>query len=122
MRRVVDTTLEGDPSLIPAHVAQKVSERIQRAERQNAAMDGQRYAALAGQLEFFDLRELQDLMVSKALWPRFEPRFGKKESLSTKFGQLAELRNGLRHSRSIDEITRKEGEAAILWFEQTLAK
>ena len=40
-----------------------------------------------------------------------------KQTLSAKFGQLAELRNGIRHSRTVDEVTRKEGEAAILWFE-----
>ena len=39
-----------------------------------------------------------------------------------KFNQLAELRNGLRHSRTVDEVTRKEGEAAILWFGQVLAR
>jgi hypothetical protein len=44
------------------------------------------------------------------------------ETLSAKFGQLAELRNGIRHSRAVDEITRKEGEAAIPWFEQVLAR
>ena len=122
MRKVIEACLGGDPSLVPSHVTQRVNERIQRAERQNAAMDGQRYEALAGKLEYFDLRELQDVMVSKALWPRFESRFGTKDSLSAKFNQLAELRNGLRHSRSIDEITRKEGEAAILWFRQTLTR
>ena len=47
-----------------------------------------------------------------------EGRFGNKEMLGRRFGQLADLRNGIRHSRSVDEITRKEGEAAILWFEQ----
>ena len=31
-------------------------------------------------------------------------------------GCIAELRNSIRHSRTVDEITRKEGEAAILWF------
>ena len=41
--------------------------------------------------------------------------------LETKFGQFAELRNGIRHSRSVDEVTRKEGEAAILWFEKVLS-
>ena len=34
--------------------------------------------------------------------------------------QLAELRNSIRHSRSVDEITEKEGEAAILWFKKVL--
>jgi hypothetical protein len=31
---------------------------------------------------------------------------------------LAELRNALRHTRTVDEITRKEGEAALIWFKQ----
>lgn len=122
MRQVVDVTLEGDEALLPQHVAQRVDERIQRAERQNAAIDGQRYATLSGKLEFFDLRELENVIAGKTLWSRFESRFGSKVSLATKFTQLAELRNSLRHSRSIDEIALKEGEAAILWFDQTLAK
>ena len=61
------------------------------------------------------------MIVSKSLWPRFEPWFRSKEALSVKFNQLAELRNGIRHSRTVDEITRKEGEASILWFRQALA-
>jgi hypothetical protein len=34
--------------------------------------------------------------------------------------QLAELRNCIRHSRAVDDVTRKLGEAAILWFHQVL--
>lgn len=33
-----------------------------------------------------------------------------------RFHQLADLRNSIRHSRDVDEVTRKDGEAAILWF------
>ena len=77
---------------------------------------------LPARLEFADLRELQQIITSTATWARFEPRFVNKETLNAKFGQLAELRNGIRHSRAVDEITRKEGEAAILWFEQVLKK
>jgi hypothetical protein len=51
----------------------------------------------------------------------FAPHFGSKEMLAMRFGQLAELRNGIRHSRSVDEMTQKDGEAALLWFEQVLA-
>ena len=36
--------------------------------------------------------------------------------------QLADLRNCIRHSRAVDEITRKEGEAALLWFQQGLER
>ncbi len=122
VRRMIDEALGGDASLLPPHVSQKVSERIQAALRKNPALDDRRLALLEGKLEYCDLRELQDVIMGKPTWPRFEPRFVSKETLGTRFNQLAELRNGLRHSRTVDEITRKDGEAAILWFNQLLGK
>ncbi|MBU1417324.1 MAG: DUF262 domain-containing protein [Proteobacteria bacterium] len=123
LRKVIETVLLADNQhLFPPHILQKVNERIQRAAKKNAALDGDYYDTLAGKLEFCDLRELQDAIVTKALWPQFQPRFTNKETLIAKFGQLAELRNAIRHSRTADEITRKEGEAAILWFGAILDK
>ena len=122
LREVIAKALGDDLGLLPQHVVQKVEERIQRASKKNAAMDMGYYQSLAGKLEFCDLRELQDTFTSKTLWPQFEPRFTNKETMNAKFGQLAELRNGIRHSRTVDEIARKEGEAAILWFEQVMKK
>jgi hypothetical protein len=66
------------------------------------------------------LRELQDTVTNKALAPSFQSRFSNKETLVKRFDQLAELRNGIRHSRTVDEVTRKEGEASLLWFKQVL--
>jgi hypothetical protein len=65
---------------------------------------------------------LQDTITGKAPWMQFESRFGAKATLNTKFDQLAELRNGIRHSRAVSEVVRKEGEAAILWFREVLGK
>ena len=118
LRRGIDAALDSDPAQLPPHVRQKIEERLQTAAKKNAALDSNRYESLAGKLEYADLRELQDTITNKALWQRFEGRFANKETLGRRFGQLADLRNGIRHSRSVDEITRKEGEAAILWFEQ----
>ena len=59
----------------------------------------------AVRLEYCDLRELEDTLLSKALWRDFEKRFVNKVTLSAKFGQLADLRNGIRHSRSVEEVT-----------------
>ena len=119
--RVVDE-LANDAGRLPSHVAQKADERVQAAAKKNAAIDLDEYKQLRRLLEYCDLRELQDTILNKGLWSQFEKRFASKETLSAKFGQLAELRNGIRHSRSVDEVTRKEGEAAILWFEQVLAR
>lgn len=121
LRKVVCATLADDESKLPPHVVQKVNERIAAAGKKNPALDTGRYATLAGKLEYADLRELQDTITSKALGPLFQTRFPNKEALAKRFDQLAELRNGIRHSRTVDEVTRKEGEAAILWFEKLLA-
>ena len=118
LRLGIDRALEGDVALLPQHVRQRVEERLQMAVRKNAALDGERYQSLGGKLEYADLRELQDTITNRGLWHRFEGRFASKETLGRRFEQLADLRNGIRHSRSVDEITRKDGEAAILWFEQ----
>ena len=122
LRRVIADHLDGDTSRLPSHVQERVKERLQLAARKNPVIDSDHYASLTGQLEYFDLRELQDTITNKTLWPEFESRFGTEEALATRFGQLAELRNSIRHSRTVDEITRKDGEAAILWFRQVLEK
>ncbi len=118
LRQGIDTALHSDPTLLPSHVRQKIEDRLQLAAKKNPGLDGDYYDTLAGKLEYADLRELQDMIANKGLWQRFERRFANKETLARRFGQLADLRNGIRHSRSVDEISCKEGEAAILWFEQ----
>jgi hypothetical protein len=122
LRDQIVEALGNDPTGLPPHVSQKLEERIQNAARKNAAIDPEQYKLLDKRIEYLDLRDLQDTILSKALWQAFERRFANKETLMGKFGQLAELRNGIRHSRSVDEITRKEGEAATLWFERVLRR
>ena len=122
IRNLIDNALDGEADLLPSHIANKVDERLQQAIKKNAAMDSEHYETLHGQLEFFDLRELQDTILNKMLWSRFQERFGSKGTLEKRFDQLAELRNAIRHSRSVDDATRKEGEVAILWFQTLLAR
>ena len=120
IRSTVFEALKGDVNSIPTHILQKIDERIRMAIRRNPALDSNHYNSLAGRLEYADLRELEDIIVNRALWENFESTFGGKGILATRFQQLSELRNGIRHSRSVDEITRMEGEAALLWFEKIL--
>jgi hypothetical protein len=122
LRTAIVAGLDKDVAKVPDHIRIKVDDRISRAARKNAALDVERLQGLTGKLEYFDLRELQDTLASKALWPLFERRFINKEGLATKFDQLAELRNSIRHSRAVSEIVRKEGEAAILWFNEVLSR
>lgn len=122
LRRIIAIALDGDASKLPSHVQQRVEERLQTSAKKNLTGELNHHQSLNGKLEYCDLRELQDTIMNKLLWPLFERRFVNKDTLGAKFGQLAELRNGLRHSRSVDEIARKEGEAALLWFGQVLSR
>jgi hypothetical protein len=122
LRSTVDNTLGSDATKLPPHVLQKIEERLQAAAKKHAALDLDNHQTLSRELEYADLRELQDTILSKALWPLFQTHFTNKETLAKRFDQLAELRNGIRHSRTVDEVTRKEGEAALLWFQQVLGR
>jgi hypothetical protein len=56
-------------------------------------------------------------LTAKRLWVEFDGVFGTKETLNTRFAQLGELRNAIRHSRTLDDVTLKDGEASsLLWF------
>ena len=89
LRKIINDVLAGEFDGLPPHVVQKVDERIQRALKKSAARESDDYATLPGKLEFCDLRELQDIITSRSLWPQFSERFSNKETLVGKFGQLA---------------------------------
>ena len=71
-------------------------------------------------MEFLDIMELEAIVTSKELWKKFENYFHNKDAVKTKFIQFSDLRNSLFHNRTLNSITRKEGEAAIDWFSNIL--
>ena len=123
LRSIVEAKLDRDTSRVPSHVLQKVDERIARAVKKNAA-PGRTTAAKLSQASWntstYESCRIQLLVKGHGL--NLRSRFGTKEALITKFDQLAELRNGIRHSRDVSEVVRKEGEAAIVWFRQVFSK
>jgi len=120
LRKFIHNVIDEDPTKIPSHILRNVNSRIQRAIRKNPTFDSKYLYTSEGKLEYCDLRDLQDIIISKDLWPKFETCFRSKENLIFKFDQLNELRNCIRHSRTLDEIVLKEGEASIMWFEKIL--
>jgi hypothetical protein len=120
LRGLILTRIGDDASALPPHVVQKATERLKAARRRNPGAATKAGGTPAQLLEYFDIRELEDTFCAKTLWPEFEPVFGTRGSLSLRFNQLAELRNAIRHSRTLHDIAIKDGEAAILWFEQAL--
>ena len=122
LRSLISSTLNDDPDRLPSHIIQKMNERLNSSVTKSVAIDLEKYKLLRHKIEFCDLRELADSIASKSLWPQFQPRFVNKETFLRKFDQMAELRNGIRHSRTVTDIIRMEGQAGILWFEHVLAR
>lgn len=119
LRALVAKTLNDDLAELPSHVREKIDPRIAQDLKRNPGLDADRYATLTGALEFADLMELLTIITRNGE-TRFAATFPTKELLTTRFGQLAGLRNGIRHSRTVTDVARKEGEAAILWFDAAL--
>ena len=122
LRLEVTERLENDVDKLPVNIREKINLRAKSAMDKNPVLDVEIFQTIAGLLEYADLRDLQDVVTNRSLWAIFEQRFGKKDNLTTRFQQFIHLRNSIRHSRTVDEITRKDGEAALLWFERILLK
>ncbi|MYA07351.1 MAG: DUF262 domain-containing protein [Holophagales bacterium] len=121
IRDELDRTLEGNVSRLPHHLVRKAEERARQAAKRRPNIDiNAHLGGMRNLLPYFDLRDLQDVVLNKGLWPLFEPRFKYKPQIAMRFDQLAELRNTIRHDRPLDDVTRKDGEAAIEWFSRLL--
>ncbi len=105
---------------IPSHIKQKITEKIDKHLKKNPGEQQEEYSSLEAKLNFFDINEKKEVISNKNLWPYFEESFGSVSVLQTRFHQLGELRNCIRHSRSPNEVVQKEGEASIAWFEAIL--
>ena len=119
LRGLVRDVLTDGNAALPSHVAQNIEKRIQ-SKVKKSAITGEQYSTLEGRLEYADLRELEGIVTNRGLNPMFASRFGTNEMLAKRFDQLAELRNAIRHTRTVDEVTRLDGEAAVRWFQQIL--
>ena len=126
LREKIDTVLgdaaEEDPlkEFLPSHVQKKIADKINDYLAKNPGEKKEDFAHLRARLNFFDINEYKETLTNKSNWPHFEEYFGKPGTLENKFYQLGEFRNCIRHSRDVNEVVQKEGEAAIAWFESIL--
>lgn len=109
-------TLKDFKRIIPSAIQEKISNVIEREEKKNPAMVSTKRESPEYLIQFTDLQELQTVFTIKSNWENVQQLFGTKENLTTEFNNLAGLRNALRHSRHVDEITLLKGQAAIKWF------
>lgn len=112
--------LDAYHEFIPQHLKDKSEVKIKSWISKNPGEDKSQFLALRRRLDFFDLQEYFDIISAKIIWPFFEETFVSKSNLQSRFSQLGELRNSIRHSRGATDIAIKDGEAAISWFNSIL--
>lgn len=121
LRVLIAERLDNDVAALPSRVKERIDERYAAVRRKQPGLEESERAGLESMIEYADLSELYDTIVNKGLWSLFQPPFAAKPLLEVRFGQLIEVRNAIRHSRRASPVVKKDGEAAILWFEQALA-
>ena len=124
IRRTIVETIGNDLNSfkenVPQHIQQKIQIRVDSDIKKKPDSSLDNYNNFSKRIEFFDLREYQETIVSKQNWDKFISIFKDKNSLEIRFNQLGTLRNGSRHSRSVSEIEQMDGEVAIKWFKTVL--
>lgn len=106
--------------VVPSHIQEKIRINIEKESKKNPALISGKSSDPNYLLQFSDLQELQAILTAKSNWEKVEHLFGTKENLVIEFNNLAGLRNPLRHSREVDEISHLKGQAAIKWFKKQL--
>lgn len=103
-------------SFVPSHIQDKVERRVQSEIRKNPGLSIESLQNFKKRLEFFDMSEYFEFIISKTNWEIFQPIFSNKEQLQNRFNQISTLRNCIRHSREVSSIEKLDGEASIAWF------
>jgi len=102
---------------IPGDIVETAKERANVYAKKNPDFDISNITNLQ-RLDFCDIMHYSSIILKN--WDDFEDSFKSKGEVEKRFNNLKEYRNALVHSRKINNIIKKEGEAAIEWIEEIL--
>ena len=125
LRNLIDKTLSEKESdywnqFVPQGVRDRVTEKL---KQHNSRHPGEASLKRSGldKLRFCDIMDYHEIIISNANWAAFEPRFGKKQETDKHFGNLKEYRNCIKHSRPMNNVIKKQGEASLEWIYSLLS-
>jgi len=102
---------------IPSDIVGKVKERVSAYANKNPDFGIKNITNLQ-KLDFCDIMHYSNIILKN--WNDFENSFRLKSEVEKKLNNLKEYRNALAHSREVDSVIKKEGEAAIEWLDKIL--
>jgi len=117
---LADKTQNPFKDLVTSDIQEKVIQRINQYLKKFPQKEDTEFDDFRKKLDYFDLQEYSKLITLSSVWVHFENIFKNKQQLQERFLKLGELRNAIRHIRIVDEVTKLDGEAAIVWFTNIL--
>lgn len=123
IRDLIDKTLTKNISpdywkkAIPGDIQDYIKERLEEYLKKHPSED---IGDLVDKrrVDFCDIIHYYKIIIKN--WDLFSEIFKSKHELEKKFLSLKEFRNTVKHNREEDPILRKEGEAAIEWFDRII--
>ena len=102
---------------IPSDIIGLVKERAIEARKKDPKVDINQMSNLE-RLKFCDIMHYSNIILKN--WDVFRDIFQSKSEVEKRLNNLKSYRNTLMHSREVDSVTKKEGEASIEWLDKIL--
>lgn len=124
IRSLIDKTLSVKKAdywneFIPQGVKDGVAERIAQHNKKYPGDKEKRRSCLE-MLSFCNIMDYNTIINTRNNWADFEKRFGSRTELEKYLIGFNEYRNCKKHSRPMNNITKKLGEASLEWIDSTL--
>jgi hypothetical protein len=69
-------------------------------------------------IQFLDVMDYAKIILAN--WQLFSGAFGSKGEVEKHFLAFKNYRNPVKHGRALNEVDRRNGEAAVLWLENVI--
>lgn len=103
---------------VPADVRMTAEKKIEDQIRRHS-YEADKYESSDARLSFLDMMDYAKVIFAN--WSLFAGVFKSKGELQKYFLDLKNYRNALKHNREMNAVEKKNGEAAVLWFESMLS-
>jgi len=119
LRSAIQEALEGEygpqfwTEAVPADIRQVVDRKVESHVKAHP-YDLEKVSSSEGRLNFLDVMDYAKIISSN--WRLFGGMFQSKGELEKHFVALKNYRNAIKHNRDMNDVERKNGEAAVLWF------
>lgn len=102
---------------VPSDIRMAVAKKIDDDKKLHP-YDQEKYSFDRSKFELLDVMDYFKIIMAN--WNLFEEIFVSPQELQKHFLAVKNFRNPLKHVRELDDVDRKNAEAAILWFERII--